>query len=310
MPLDPQAEQFLKQLEAANVPQFHQLTLEDARALAVPVPGPHAPVANVADRTIAGLESDIPVRIYTPREVDRSRPQDDCPALVYFHGGGWVIGTLDAYDGLCRALAQASGCVVVSVDYRLAPEHKYPAAVDDAYAVTKWVAENAQKLAVEPSRIAVGGDSAGGNLAAAVCLMAKDRGGPRVAYQVLIYPITDCSFDTPSYRQNGDGYFLTKPTMEWFWQQYLSDESDGRQPYASPLQAPDLSGMPPAFVLTAEYDPLHDEGEAYARRLQEADVPVTLSRCEGMIHGFVRRTDVFDRAKASVEEIGRALRSV
>jgi acetyl esterase len=198
--------------------------------------------------------------------------------------------------------------MVVSVDYRLAPEHKYPAAVDDAYAATEWVFARAQAIGADRRRVAVGGDSAGGNLAAAVSLMARDRAQFRPAFQVLIYPILDYDLNTASYRENGDGYLLTRDTMRWFWECYLSREEEGREPYASPLRAEDLRGLPPALVITAEYDPLRDEGEAYAGRLREAGVPVTLSRYDGMIHAFFRRTALFDKAKAAMREVGDALR--
>lgn len=259
-------------------------------------------VAHVEDRTVPGPGGPIPVRLYTP---DVARP---CPVLVFFHGGGWVLGDLETHDVPCRELANAAGCMVIAVDYRLAPEHKFPAASEDAFAATKWVAENAESISVDPKRIAVGGDSAGGNLAAAVALMAKDRGGPALAYQLLVYPITNHAFGSDSYVENADGYGLSRDGMKWFWEQFLASAADGAHPYASPLLAPELRGLPPALVITAEYDPLRDEGEAYAERLRQAGVTVKCSRYDGMIHGFFR-SPVLDPARTGIREAAAALRA-
>jgi len=231
------------------------------------------------------------------------------PVLVYFHGGGWVVGNLDTHDSCCRALAANAGSAVLSVDYRLAPEHKFPAAAEDAYAATCWVAEKGVSFDLDPARIAVGGDSAGGNLATVVCLMARDRSGPRLCHQLLVYPVTNYSFDTLSYRENAEGYYLTHEKMIYFWNQYLPDEASGRHPYASPLQAEDLAALPPALIITARYDPLRDEGEDYANRLRLAGVPVKLSRYESMIHGFLIMGAVVDQTRAAREEAASALRS-
>jgi len=283
MQLDPQAQAYLDTLDSAGEPPQHAMSVEEARAgflgLAA-LAGEPPVVGSVENREIAGPESQIPLRIYTPEG------EGPFPLLVYFHGGGWILGNLDVHDAVCCALTNAAGCITVSVDYRLAPEHKYPAAPEDCYAATRWVAENAGSFNGDPTRIAVGGDSAGGNLAAVVTLMARDRGGPRLAYQLMIYPITNHSFDTPSYQENARGYSLTRDDMVWFWDHYLSSEDDGKHPYASPLQAQDLSNLPPALVVTAEYDPLRDEGEQYAGRLQEAGNQATVMRYNGMIHGF------------------------
>ncbi|MHB8992779.1 MAG: alpha/beta hydrolase, partial [Chloroflexota bacterium] len=192
--------------------------------------------------------------------------------------------------------------------YRLAPEHKFPAAVDDTYAATRWVADNAAVLGADPDCIAVGGDSAGGNLATVVALRARDEEGPRLCHQLLLYPVTNYGFDTPSYRENGSGYMLTLADMEWFWAHYLAGEVDGRHPHASPLRAEDLSGLPPALVLTAEFDPLRDEAEAYAARLREAGVPVTLTRYDGMVHNFVRLYAALDGGRRALDQVGGALR--
>jgi acetyl esterase len=304
MPLDPQAKLFLDQLEALNAPPLQSLSPEEARnAIDIRhMAGEPENVAKVEDRTIPGPLGEIPVRIYTP---SGNGPH---PALVYYHGGGWVIGNLETVDAVCRLLTNRAQCVVVSVDYRLAPEHKFPAAAEDAYAAAKWVAENASSIQVDANRIAIGGDSAGGNLTAVVALMAKDRGGPSLIYQMLIYPVTNYSFDTKSYLENGEKYFLTKDMMVWFWNHYLREELDGKNPYASPLLAEDLSGLPPALVITAEYDPLRDEGEAYAKRLIDAGVAVELKRYHGMIHGFFWMPAAMDQGKKAIEHAASALR--
>jgi acetyl esterase len=229
------------------------------------------------------------------------------PVLVYLHGGGWVIGTLDSYDATCRELAQGAGCVVVSVDYRLAPEHRYPAAPEDCYAAVQWVAANAASLGADAKRLAVGGDSAGGNLSAVVSQMARDRGGPAIRFQLLIYPVTDADFTRRSYVDNAEGYLLTTASMRWFWDHYVPEQAKRAEPYASPLRAADLSGLPPAWVCTAEFDPLRDEGEAYAKRLQQAGVSTTLTRFDGLIHGFVSMGLVAPKAQAGVDEAIAAL---
>jgi acetyl esterase len=260
-------------------------------------------VAAVEDRRLAGPGGELPVRVYRPPGTG------PFPALVYLHGGGWVLGGLDTHDGTCRALARAVPCVVVSVDYRLAPEHPFPCAAEDAWAATRHVAANAAAFGAEPGRIAVGGDSAGGNLAAVVALMARDRGGPSLVHQLLVYPVIDAAMDTPSYRENAEGYFLTADAMAWFWGHYVPDPAARRNPYASPLRAADLAGVAPAQVLTAEFDPLRDEGETYAARLRAAGVPVTLRRFDGMIHGFFSMTGSLDQAAVAVEEAAVGLRA-
>jgi len=305
MPLDLQVRRFLEDLEAQQAPPLHALTPKQARAQATLEAasfGPPEPVASIEDRTVPGPGGLIPVRFYTP-EAD-----GPFPVLIYYHGGGWVIGDIASHDAICCSLANAAGWMVASVEYRLAPEHKYPAAAEDAYTAARWIAAHAAIVGGDRRWIAVGGDSAGGNLAAVVALMARDRNAFPLVLQVLIYPITDYNFDTPSYRENSDGYLLARETMRWFWDQYLATSDDGHQPYASPLRAPDLSNLPPALVITAEFDPLRDEGEAYAKRLRESGVPVTLTRYDGMIHAFFRRTATFDKARIALHEVAAALK--
>ncbi|QQK81153.1 alpha/beta hydrolase fold domain-containing protein [Salicibibacter cibi] len=302
--LDPQAQFVLEQLKALGGPPMEMLSPEEARASAnfSPLAGPPEKVENVTNKTIPGPDGEIPVRIYTP---DSEGP---FPALVYYHGGGWVIGDLVTVDVPCRRIANQTNCVVVSVDYRLAPEHKFPAAIEDAYAAVKWVADDANTIQVDPSRIAVGGDSAGGNLATVVAMMARDKGGPAIVQQILLYPVTNHAFDTNAYEENADGFFLTKAMMQWFWSHYLRDEDDGKKPYASPLLADDLSGLPPAFVITAGFDPLRDEGEAYAERLKAANVPVETTRYDAMIHGFCWMPGAIEQGKNALDQVSSSLK--
>ena len=306
MALDPQAKFLLEQMEAAGAPPMDSLSPEEARATTdfSALAGVPEEVGKVENRNIPGPGGEIPVRIYTPNG------EGPFPALVYYHGGGWVIGNLETVDVPCRLLANRANCVVVSVDYRLAPEHKFPAAADDSYAAAKWVVENAASIQVEAERVAIGGDSAGGNLAAVVALMARDKGEISLAYQMLVYPVTNHSYATESYTENADGYLLTKDSMVWFWNHYLRNEEDGKNPYASPLQAEDLSGLPPALVLTGEFDPLRDEGEAYAERLREAGVQVEAKRYDGMIHGYFWMPGVLEQGRQSIEHAAKALKQV
>lgn len=305
MALDPQARKLLDMMAAAGAPPVHTRTPQEARDAFVVAPLAGAPqaVAGVEDRVIRlGDAPPVAVRIYTPHGTG------PFPVLVYYHGGGWVIGDLDTVDVPCRHLANRAGCVVVSVDYRRAPEHKFPAAADDAFLAARWVAANAASIGADPARIAVGGDSAGGNLAAVVALMARDTGAIRLHYQMLLYPVTHHAFDTPSYTENADGYFLTRDHMAWFWNHYLADVADGRHPYASPLLASSHADLPPALVVTAEYDPLRDEGEVYAARLAEANVAVDCVRYEGMIHGFCWMPGVLEQGARALDAAGDALR--
>jgi acetyl esterase len=228
---------------------------------------------------------------------------------MFFHGGGFVICNLDTHDRACRMLANASGCVVISVDYRLAPEHRFPAAAEDAYSATRYVAEHAGEFGIDPNRIAVGGDSAGANLATVVALMARDRGGPALKFQLLIYPVTDFTeHATQSEREYGQGYFLDVELMDWFAEQYFATEVDRHLPYGSPSKASDVRGLPPAMVITGECDPLRDQGEAYAEKLQSAGVAVVLKRYEGMIHPFVSLAGIVDAGREAIKESAAAVR--
>ena len=307
MPLDPQAQVFLDQLAVIGGPPMSELSPVEARAQMAQLAGlASRPPTRVPtfDQTVPGPGGPIPVRIYRP-------PSDQpLPVVVFFHGGGWVIGDLETHDSLGHALASVPA-VVVSVDYRLAPEAPFPAAVDDCEAVTAWVAEHAGELGGDPGRIAVAGDSAGGNLAAVVALRARDNDGPAIAFQLLVYPVTDATCSSESYRENAEGYLLTAQTMDWFLAHYLGpDRADKvRRADVSPLFAEDLSGLPPAHIITAEFDPLRDEGEAFGARLRAAGVDVVVSRYDGMIHSFWGMDAILDRAGAALEESLSALRA-
>ncbi|GAC1350026.1 MAG: alpha/beta hydrolase [Ktedonobacteraceae bacterium] len=307
MPLDPQAQVLLDSVAAYGMPPMHSLSVADARQAIFAMGamgGEPEPVANIEDREIPGPEGTIPIRIYTPEG------KGPFPVLVFFHGGGWVIGNIESHDVMCRSLTNAADCITVSVDYRLAPEYKFPAAPEDCYAATQWVAANAGTFNGDPTRIAVGGDSAGGNLAAVVALMARDRGGPSLVYQLLIYPATDYYLPgTPSIYENAEGYLLTRDDMIWFLGHYLPSEAEAKHPYAFPLQAKDLSGLPPAMVITAEFDPLRDEGEIYTARLQKVGVVATATRYYGMIHGFLSLAGALDQGRQALADAAAGLRS-
>jgi len=305
MTLDPQARAYLDELAALGVPAINTLPVAEARRLmesrAARLWGGAEPLHRVEDRTIPGPAGPLPMRLYAPAG-------ERLPVLVYFHGGGWVTGSLDTHDGLCRALAKRAECLLLAVDYRLAPEHKYPAAVEDAWAATAWAGAHAASMGGDPLRLAVGGDSAGGNLAAVIANRARDRGGPRLLLQLLVYPVTDYDLTTRSYAENAEGYLLTREAMRWYWTHYLPTAAAGAEPDASPLRAENLRALPPAMVITCGYDPLRDEGDAYAQRLREAGVFVTHARYEGMIHGFFRMAAVVDAASRAVAEAAAILR--
>jgi acetyl esterase len=265
--------------------------------------GPGPEVAEVGDGTVPGPGGDIPIRVYRPAGAG----PEPLPVTMWFHGGGWVLGSVDEHDGACRELANASGVLVVSVEYRLSPESPFPGPLDDCFAATRWVAEHAGEIGGDPARLAVAGDSAGGNLAAAVAVRARDEGGPALAFQLLVYPAVDAEMSYPSLVENGEGYVLTADSMRWFWGHYRGD-ADARDGYLSPLYAADLSGLPPAMVITAEFDPLRDEGEAYAKLLEQAGVPTVAKRYDGQIHGFFTLSGLFPAASTAVAEAAAALK--
>jgi len=310
MPLDPAAQNLVDMVEAT----FPDLTAPDVdavKARAILKALPRVPfteeVARVEDRTISGPAGIIPVRVYTPLEA----ASEPAPGIVYFHGGGWVLCDLDSHDGACRRMSNAIGAVVVSVDYRLAPEHKFPAAIDDSYAATQWVAAHAAELGVDAGRLAVAGDSAGGNLAAVVAQIARDRGGPVLAFQLLVYPVIDSTTtrnDRPSKRENAEGYVLSTAHMNWYREQYLPDDAAGELPNVSPHRAESLAGLAPACVVTAEMDPLRDEGDEYARQLEAAGVRVTAYCAPGMYHGFFNMDRLLDGAKEAQRVAFTAMR--
>ena len=304
MPVDPQVQEFLDQIAALGLPPHYEVGAVQARENAKLRPRAVGPeVGAVEDRTVPGGDVDVPVRVYWP-EGD-----GPFPMLVWIHGGGMVVGTIETCDAACRRLCLGAECVVISVGYRLAPEHPFPAAPEDCYAAVAWASGNAESLKGDASRLAVGGESAGGNLAAAVALMSRDRGGPSLVHQSIINPMLDLDFDTESYLRNAEGYFLTRRTMMWYWEQYLQSAEDKDNPYALPLRAGDLSGLPPALLLAGEYDPLLSETEAYAARLQAAGVPATFTHYPGASHNFYNMPPTVDVAVRAMTEIIDAVKA-
>jgi acetyl esterase len=303
VPIDPQIAELLAQAAAMDPRGINQLTVEQARIRGGSVAVASVPFEEVAEvRDVAvGGEPLLAARLYRPRA-------GALPLLVYFHGGGWVVGSVALSDNFCRALANAAGCAVLSVEYRLAPEHRYPAAADDAYAATRWASEHATELGIDADRLAVGGSSAGGNLAAAVTLMARERGGPKIALQLLHVPVMDHDFTRASYERNAEGMGLTRAGMEWFWSHYAPDIARRDEPFASPLRAKDLRGLPPAILVVAECDPLRDEGAAYAERLRQAGVLVTYREYAGMVHAFMGWSSVVPTGARAFSEVGADLR--
>jgi acetyl esterase len=326
--LDPEIQPIVDRMEAAPGPPAHLVPIALARAAhdreSAELGGPGEEVAEVRDIEVPGPAGAIPVRLFRPLKERVGAGAGSAggagavaadgsaggalPLVAYLHGGGWVVGTLDAFDPLCRALANASGALVASIGYRLAPEHPFPAAPDDARAAVRWLAANAGALGADPARIGIAGDSAGGNLAAVTARRLRDEGGPLLRFQALIYPACDSALDSPSHRSTGAGYGLSAESMKRYWELYL-DGADGRHPDASPLQAADLTGLPPAFVLTVRDDVLRDDGEAYARALEAAGVPVTLRRYDGAVHGFIRWLAKAELTRRAVAETGAALRA-
>jgi len=305
MPLHPQVQPLIDAMAAMDGPKLHEMEPAAAREMfaAMRMAPPELPeLASVTDEKVTSPDGhDIPIRVYLPNGADNPG------VCVYFHGGGWVIGDIETHDAPCREIAARSGCAVVSVEYRLSPETKYPGPLEDCVAVTEWVAAKGGDIGVDGSRLVVAGDSAGGNLAAAVTLVARERGGPAIAGQVLVYPATDLTLSHPSITENGDGYFLTADAMRWFTGHYGGDAAG--DPLVSPLHAPDHAGLPPALVLTAEFDPLRDEGEAYAAKLEAAGVPTTLHRFDGQIHGFLGMYGMLDDGRTALDEIAAAVRA-
>jgi acetyl esterase len=306
VPAHPQVQTLLDAMAQTGGPELSELTPDEARTMyrTLCAMEQAEDVLRVDDRLIPSDAGDIPVRVYTPdAAVGHANG-----VLVWYHGGGFVIGDLETADSTCRALANRAGCVVVSVDYRRAPEHPAPAALDDCVAALIWTVENFELLGVDASKVAVGGDSAGGNLAALVCQRVRAEFGPDIDFQLLVYPVADLTMSHPSIDENAEGYFLTKRSLEWFVANYLP-QGDPKDASVSPLYADDLSEMPPALVITAELDPLRDEGEAYAARLREAGVPTEALRYEGQIHGFFGMATMLDDGKDALVRAGAALRA-
>ncbi len=305
MPLDWATAELLEQLAAGGGKPLHESTVEEARALAAGLAdqvGPAPAMVRVEEHSLAVPDGAVPIRVLVPLEQPAG-------VIVYYHGGGWVVGSIDESDTVARKLAERTSCSVVLVDYRLAPEHRYPVAVDDSWAALQWVGEHLAEIAAPGVPLFVAGDSAGGNLAAVMALRARDRGGPAIASQILIYPVTDADFGRPSYTDPENQLLLTREAMVWFWDHYAPDAERRVEADASPLRAADLAGLPPAVVLTAEYDVLRDEGEAYAERLREAGVQVNCQRYEGQTHGFFTLL-VLHGSERGFQQVVKAVRTV
>jgi acetyl esterase len=309
MPLDPIMKALLDQMGAQPAPKLHELTPPEGRAMMVAmteVIGPKdVPIGKVTNLTCRGPGGDIPLRMYTP-----VAPQaETLPALVFFHGGGFVIGNLDTHDGLCRMLANESGARIIAVDYRLAPEHKFPAAIDDSFAALNFVEANAAELGVDANRLAVGGDSAGGAITAVMTQLAKERGGPKLAFQMLFFPVTQIGEETRSFNAYAEGYFLERAGLLWFYDHYLPAGLNKKDPRISPLAAASLAGLPPAYLVVAEFDPLHDEGLLYADKLKKAGVACEVVDYAGLVHDFILMQGVLPQAAPAVKHAAQALKS-
>jgi acetyl esterase len=300
MPLHPQVKELMARREALGFPANTEVTPDEARANAAAgrkaIPAEREPVGEITERTIGGPAGDIPIRIYRPES------EGTHALIMLFHGGGWVVGDLDAEDSTSRGLVNRVNAVLVSVDYRLAPETRFPGAPEDCYAATVWAVEHAEELGVDASKLATTGTSAGGNLSAVVSQMARDRGGPKIKHQVLFCPVIDFDFDRASYIENGDDYGLTRDGMIWFWEQYLGPDGDGHNPYASPIRAESLAGLADATVIAAQYDPLLDEAADYAAALKAAGVDTTYTEYPGMTHGFNGSFGLIDAARDACDE--------
>lgn len=305
MTVNPRIQFFLDKMKEMPKPPIEQMTPEMYRSQggALPVDEKSEAVNRVEDRILPLKDREIAVRVYTPSN------EELLPALVFYHGGGWVVGNLDSHDGICRFLANKAQCVVISVDYRLAPEHKFPAAVKDAYDSLQYIASHAEEFSIDRNLIAVGGDSAGGNLAAVTCIIAKEQKTPSICYQLLLYPSTGYDQEPPSIRENAEGYFLTVDMMTWFRKHYVSDEDEMLNPYVSPILYKDLSGLPPAAILTAQYDPLRDVGKAYAEKLEDNGVPVFYKNYQDLIHGFGNFISFVPEALEALNEGAASLRT-
>ncbi len=307
MPLDPQVKAFLDQASAFARPKMWEMPLSLSRAgfaQMMGMVGPHdVPVGKVLHITIPGPAGELRARVYSPVAAGG----EALPALIYFHGGGFVVGDLDTHDGLCRLICNEGGFIVVAVEYRLAPEHKWPAQLDDGYAATRWVFANAPSLGIDAGRIAIGGDSAGGHLAACVTQTAKAHGGIRIAFQLLLFPGTEFTTDTGSMQRFAVGYMMEKQTIEWFYSQVLPPGTDRSSASVSPLLAKDFSGLPPAYIMLGGYDPLHDEGLAYAERLKAAGVAVTVADYDEMVHCFIYLQTVLPQAHAAMADAAQAV---
>jgi acetyl esterase len=306
--LAPEIRSLLEAMAAQGGPPMETLSAADARQAAHgldALAGEPEAVASVEDRKIPGRGGEIPVRIYVPEG------KGPFPGVVFLHGGGWVIGDLDTHDKICRVISRGAGAVVVSVDYRRAPEHRFPAALEDGFDATCWAADHAAALGIDPRKLVIAGDSAGANMVAVIAIKARDAKRPALALQVLVYPVIDMtSFDTASHREFAEDHFLTRALMERFARDYLPSAADRKTPDASPRFAADLSGLPRALVITAECDPLRDEGEAYAKRMQDAGVPVTSTRYAGMIHPFLHFLGVTPSAHKALEQVAEAIRGL
>lgn len=302
MPLHPQAQFFLKAIAEQNPPGWDELPPAEGRQIFAgfnQLFGDGPEIYRIEDLKMAGS---VPVRIYRPSS------KVNLPVIVYFHGGGWVLGNIETHDTLCRRLAEVSGSIVVSVDYRLAPEHPFPAAFEDCFEVTNYVSKNASRFGINPSKIAVCGDSAGGNLAAAVALKVRDEACFQLDSQWLIYPVIEPNFESVSYQQFADNHGLTRHIMKWFWDQYVPDLKNRLLHYAAPIAAKSLVGLPYSYVLTAEYDVLRTEGEKYAKRLRDANIPTDLVQYHGALHGFLHFAAAFDDGQRALTELGLAMR--